>query len=94
MTFASYRTIPDPNRLRTRGGPTPGRRALRGVLSSILWLFCSAAAWAQAPAAPAPAGGSSSSVVVSGRTFYGEIFLVAVLCGIVLFVVCRSSRRN
>lgn len=47
---------------------------------------------AQAPAAP-PAGGGST-VIVSGRSLTFEWIITVVMCGLALFVVCRSSNRN
>ena len=46
---------------------------------------------AQAPAAP-PGGGST--VIVSGRSLTFEWIITVVMCGLALFVVCRSSNRN
>ena len=56
-------------------------------------LICAGASelLAQAPAAP-PGGGSM--VIVSGRSLAFEWIITVVMCGLALFVVCRSSNRN
>ncbi len=46
---------------------------------------------AQAPAAPA---GGTTTVVVQGRGLALEWIITIAMCGVALFVVCRSSRRN
>ncbi len=46
---------------------------------------------AQAPAAP-PAGGSTT--VTLGRSLTFEWIITVAMCGLALFVVCRSSNRN
>lgn len=58
-------------------------------------VFCLAAGelLAQAPVAPAPSGGSTT-IIVSGRTLTFEWAITIAMCGLALFVVCRSSRRN
>jgi hypothetical protein len=68
------------------------RRAYR-ICSSILFvglvLYCASGVHAQPPQPPAPA-----PVVSVSRSWYLEAVIVVGMCGLALFVVCRSSRRN
>lgn len=51
--------------------------------------------FAQAPAAPAvpPTAGASTTVTL-GRSLTFEWIITVAMCGLALFVVCRSSNRN
>ena len=58
---------------------------------ALVWLGASELL-AQAPSAP-PAGGATT-IIVQGRSLAFEWIITIAMCGVALFVVCRSSRRN
>lgn len=62
-------------------------RLSRSIAASGLLLI---GALMQAQAPPPPA----APVVTISRSWYFEAAIVAVMFGLALFVVCRSSRRN
>lgn len=74
----------------SKGRRTTARRgALRTVALALIGavgLIACGPAWAQ-PAESQPAMSIS-------RSWYLEAAIVAGMCGLALFVVCRSSRRN
>ncbi len=44
------------------------------------------------PSVPPP--GSGSGIIVTGRSLTFEWIITVAMCGLALFVVCRSSNRN
>jgi hypothetical protein len=81
---------PRPNDLQyTNRGAAAWRRAL---LPAAAWLGSAAAVLAQDPAQPGGAG--QTQIIRPGPSFFLEIVLVLFMCGVALFAVCRSSRRN
>jgi len=60
------------------------------MLLSGMMLLSNANAIAQPQPPPPPA----APVVTISRSWYFEAAIVASVCGLALFVVCRSSRRN
>ncbi len=64
----------------------------RALLPAAAWLGCATAVLAQAPAQPGGAG--QTQIIRPGPSFFLEIVLVLFMCGVALFAVCRSSRRN
>ncbi len=64
------------------------------ALASVLVCLGAGELLAQAPAAPVvpPAGGSTT--VTLGRSLTFEWIITVAMCGLALFVVCRSSNRN
>lgn len=62
------------------------------ALACMLLGFGASELLAQAPAAPPPAGGSTT--VTLGRSLTFEWIITLAMCGLALFVVCRSSNRN
>lgn len=61
------------------------------ALACVLFGIGASELLAQAPAAP-PAGGSTT--VTLGRSLTFEWIITVAMCGLALFVVCRSSNRN
>ena len=52
---------------------------------------------AQAPSVPPPSvppAGGGTTTIVSGRSLTFEWIITVAMCGLALFVVCRSSNRN
>lgn len=74
------------------GPPQAGRRSWRRTAGRLLLpgvlLLSAASVFAQPPPPPA------APVVTVSRSWYFEAVIVAGMCGLALFVVCRSSRRN
>lgn len=66
-----------------------------GVL--VCWGASELLAQAPAPSVPPPSvppAGGGTTIVVSGRNLTFEWIITVVMCGLALFVVCRSSNRN
>ena len=83
---------PKPEVLQHTSGRARTRVLCGALLQIAAWLSCAAAALAQGPAQPGGAG--QTQVIRPGPNLVGEILLVIVMCGLALFAVCRSSRRN
>lgn len=71
--------------------PRPTRiplRLVRWAGACAVWCLCLTPAWAQAPAVP---GGR---VVGGGKSFVIEGVVTVLLCGVAVFAVGRTGRRN
>jgi hypothetical protein len=77
---------------RVQTGPRRWRHSARGAVLLAGLLLSATSVFAQ-PAQPPPPPPSGPVVTVS-RSWYLEAAIVAGMCGLALFVVCRSSRRN
>lgn len=64
------------------------RRLVPWVAACVLWCVCVSPAWAQAPAPP---GGR---VVGGGKSYVIEGVVTVLLCGLAIFAVGRTGRRN
>jgi hypothetical protein len=64
------------------------RRFVRWASACVLWCVCVTPTWGQAPAAP---GGR---VVGGGKSFVIEGVVTVLLCGVAIFAVGRTGRRN
>ena len=62
------------------------------ALQASVWLGGAVVALAQDAAQPG--GGGQTQIIRHGPSFAGGIMLVIVMCGLALFAICRSSRRN
>ena len=62
------------------------------VACAFVWLG-SSELLAQAPSNP-PGGSGATTIIVQGRSLAFEWIITIAMCGVALFVVCRSSRRN
>ena len=63
------------------------------TLACVLVGIGAAELLAQAPAPAAPPAGGSTTVTL-GRSLTFEWIITVAMCGLALFVVCRSSNRN
>jgi len=82
----------------SRSGSMQSSNRIRATAWRRVWLQIvislpgAAAALAQAPAEPGGAG--QTQIIQRGPSLFFPIVVVIAMCGLALFAVCRSSRRN
>ena len=70
------------------------------LLAGVLVCVGASELLAQAPSVPpslppsVPPAGGGSGIIVTGRSLTFEWIITVAMCGLALFVVCRSSNRN
>lgn len=70
------------------------------LLAGVLVCVGASELLAQAPSVPPsvppslPPAGGGSGIIETGRSLTFEWIITAAMCGLALFVVCRSSNRN
>ena len=66
------------------------------LLAGVLVCIGASELLAQAPSVPpsVPPAGGGSGIIVTGRSLTFEWIITVAMCGLALFVVCRSSNRN
>ncbi len=70
------------------------------LLAGVLVCVGASELLAQAPSVPSslppsvPPAGGASGIIETGRSLTFEWIITAAMCGLALFVVCRSSNRN